>query len=52
MPEEAKGNAEYYSTAWTNPLCPYECNSKLTQYEDNPKCLTDFSLFLQNMGGL
>ena len=46
MPSEAQENGKYTAKAWGNPLCPYECNSYLTAYENNPRCLNNFDLFL------
>lgn len=36
---------------WKDPLCPYECSDGLTPFADNPYCVTDFELFVSNMGG-
>lgn len=35
----------------TNPNCLYKCNDGLTNVSENPYCLENFDLFLQNIGG-
>jgi hypothetical protein len=50
MPKGAEGY--YTDTAWTSPMCPYECKEGLTTFAENPQCLSDFFLFVGNLGGI
>jgi hypothetical protein len=44
--------AYYTMTGWSNPNCPYKCGDGLTGFDENPDCLNDFNLFVDNLGGM
>jgi hypothetical protein len=49
MPPTADG---YYNTnGSTTPMCPYICNANLRNVLNNPKCLSSFEIFVDNIGG-
>ena len=49
MPPTAEA---YYSTNGSStPMCPYMCNENLRDVQNNPKCLSSFEIFVDNIGG-
>ena len=54
MPPEAKdnGNGFYVDTGTNTPMCNYQCKDNVQSVDSNPKCLSDFDLFISNLGGI
>lgn len=45
-------NAYYQSLAAADPMCPYFCEEGVDQsYINNPKCMTSYQIFVDNIGG-
>ena len=49
MPPTADGH--YNGDGATTPMCPYICNDNNRNSMNNPKCLSSFSLFVDQIGG-
>jgi hypothetical protein len=49
MPPDTDG--KYDGMGETLPMCKYKCTDGKRDVQNNPKCLSNFGIFLDNIGG-
>jgi hypothetical protein len=54
MPVEAfeSGAGEYFTIGENSPMCLYRCTTGYAPFDQNHKCVSNITLFFNNMGGI